>query len=72
MQKRLSLKTFAAARLARGAPPLGQDERALLAEFMRHGSVASLATAIAKRLGSGAREADLIVRADRDKRGDGR
>ena len=37
-------------------------ERALLAEFLRHRDVASLAGAIARRLG-GVREADLILNA---------
>ncbi len=40
-----------------------EREGALLAEFMRHDSVASLAGAIAKRLGGNEREADLIARA---------
>lgn len=38
-------------------------ESALLAEFMRHDSVASLAGAIAERLGGSARKDDLVVRA---------
>ena len=71
MQKRLRGKFFAAARRAKGVAPCEQDEIALLAEFMRHGSVASLAGAIAKRLGGRARGADLIVRADLDERRDG-
>ena len=71
MQKRLRGKFFAAARRARGVAPHERDEIALLAEFMRHGSVASLAGAIAKRLGGRARGADLIVRADLDERRDG-
>ncbi|MBV9287874.1 MAG: hypothetical protein JO288_08620 [Hyphomicrobiales bacterium] len=41
----------------------GEDERerALLAEFLRHRDVASLAGAIARRLGGGVRETDLIA-----------
>jgi hypothetical protein len=43
--------------------PLTDEERetALLAEFKRHDSVASLAGAIAKRLGGKDRDADLIA-----------
>jgi hypothetical protein len=37
---------------------------ALLAEFTRHDSVASLAGEIAKRLGAGVRGRDLIAAAD--------
>jgi len=72
MQKRLSGKTLVAARRSRGAAPRGEDELVLLAEFMHHGSVASLAGAIAKRLGGRARGADLIARADLDERRNGR
>jgi hypothetical protein len=71
MQKQLRGKTFAAARRATGVAPREQDELALLAEFLRHGSVAALAGAIAKRLGGRARGADLIARADLDERRDG-
>jgi hypothetical protein len=39
-------------------------ELALLAEFMRHDSVASLASEIAGRLGVNMREKDLIAAAD--------
>lgn len=47
------------ARRRKGA---GQDarERALLAEFLRNPDVASLARAIARRLGGGVRETDLM------------
>lgn len=38
-------------------------ELALLEEFTRHGSVASLAGAIAVRMGGSAEEEDLIARA---------
>ncbi|HKN31258.1 MAG TPA: hypothetical protein VJY34_26630 [Roseiarcus sp.] len=72
MQKRLRGKIFAAARRAKRVAR-EQDELALLAEFMRHGSVAALAGAIAKRLGGGrARGANLIARADLDEGRDGR
>jgi hypothetical protein len=49
----------------RGEQNLSDEEResALLAEFMRHDSVPSLAGAIAERLGGGAHEDDLIARA---------
>jgi hypothetical protein len=40
------------------------EELALLAEFMRHDTVASLAGAIAKRLGRNAPDEDLIADAD--------
>ena len=39
-------------------------ELALLAEFMRHDSVASLANEIAERLGANVRDKDLIAAAD--------
>ena len=50
---------------ARREQNLADDERetALLAEFMRHDSVASLAAAIAGRLGGGVRKKDLVARA---------
>ena len=40
-----------------------ESELALLAQFIRHDSVASLANAIAERLGGNARGGDLIVAA---------
>jgi hypothetical protein len=40
-----------------------KGELALLTQFMRHDSVASLANAIAERLGGSARGGDLIVAA---------
>jgi hypothetical protein len=40
-----------------------ENELALLAQFMRHESVASLANAIAQRLGESVRGGDLIVAA---------
>ncbi len=40
-----------------------QGELALLTQFMRHDSVASLANAIAERLGAGVDGGDLIVAA---------
>jgi hypothetical protein len=43
-------------------------ELALLAQFMQHDSVASLANAIAERLGGGLRGADLIASAGLDAR----
>jgi len=50
---------------ARGGNRLAKArERALLAEFLSHGDVASLARAIARRLGGGVREADLIAGAE--------
>jgi hypothetical protein len=72
MQKRLRGRIFAAARRAKRDATREQAELALLAEFMRHGSVAALAGAIAKRLGGRARGADLIDRADLDERHEGR
>jgi hypothetical protein len=47
-----------------------QTELALLAEFMRHDSVAALAGAIAERLGGTVREKDLIAGADLGSRRD--
>ena len=41
-----------------------QSELALLAEFMRHDSVAALAGAMAERLGGTIHEKDLIAGAD--------
>jgi hypothetical protein len=49
-------------------------ERALFAEFLRHRDVSSLAGAIARRLGGGVRQADLIAGAgleSNEKRGEG-
>jgi hypothetical protein len=47
-------------------PPTADEGRelALLAEFMRHDSVASLASEIAERLGASMRGKDLIAAAD--------
>jgi hypothetical protein len=49
----------------RGEQSLTDEEResVLLAEFMSHDSVVSLAGAIAQRIGRGARKDDLIARA---------
>jgi hypothetical protein len=71
MQKRLR-KTFVSSQ--RGADVVHREENeiALLAEFMRHDSVASLAGAIAARLGGETRQADLIARADLGPRRGGR
>jgi hypothetical protein len=59
-------------------PPLSQRagrgaadetrELALLAEFLRHDTVASLAGEIARRLGGEARDTDLIAGANLDSR----
>jgi hypothetical protein len=70
MQKRSRRKTFVST--PRGNDVAQENEIALLAEYMRHDSVASLASAIAARLGGRARQADLIARADLDPRRDGR
>jgi hypothetical protein len=43
-----------------------ERELALLAQFMRHNSVVSLASAIAERLGGGMRVRDLIAEAGLD------
>ena len=72
MQKRSRLETFASAPRAEDVAQGEENEIALLAEFMRHDLVASLAGAIAARLGGKARQADLIARADLDPRPDGR
>jgi hypothetical protein len=58
-------KTF----LARAAEE--QRELALLAQFMRHNSVASLARAIAARSDGSVRAADLIAAAGLSQRADG-
>ncbi len=68
MGKRFKRETFAATRRDNRRAANEQDELALLAEFMRHDSVASLAGAIATRLGGNARKTDLIARADLDPR----
>ena len=47
--------------LRRNDRAVAARERALLAEFLRHRDVASLAGAIARRVGGGVREADLIA-----------
>jgi hypothetical protein len=57
-------------------PSADRRELALLAEFMRHNSVASLAGEIAERLGANVRGDDLIAAAEigaspRDGRRDG-
>jgi hypothetical protein len=49
-----------------------QSELALLAEFMRHDSVAALAGAIAQRLGGAVRDEDLIAGANLGSRRDDR
>lgn len=66
MQKRFKRETFAASRRENRRAANEHDELALLAEFMRHDLVASLAGAIANRLGGNARKTDLIARADLD------
>lgn len=73
MQKRSKFETFVSTR-GRGGEVVQHDESeiALLAEFMRHDSVASLAGAIAARLGGKTRRADLIARADLDSKPGGR
>ncbi len=68
MQKRLRGKIFAAARRAKRVAR-EQDELALLAEFMRHGSVAALAGAIAKRLGGGSSKGSESDRPSGSRRG---
>ena len=64
MRKRFKRETIAATRRSSRRAANEQAELALLAEFMRHNSVASLAGAIAARLGGNVRETDLIARAD--------
>ena len=49
-----------------------QRELALLAEFMRHDSVAGLAGAIARRIGRAVRDEDLIAGAKLNSRRDQR
>ncbi|HZZ61836.1 MAG TPA: hypothetical protein VFE63_11770 [Roseiarcus sp.] len=68
MQKRSRRETFFSTRGRGDVVHCNENEIALLAEFMRHDSVASLAGAIAARLGGKARQADLIARADLDAR----
>ena len=64
MRKRFTRETIAATRHSRRPAANEQAELALLAEFMRHDLVASLAGAIAARLGGNVRETDLIAGAD--------
>jgi hypothetical protein len=71
MQKR-SRKTFLSTPRGGDVAHRDENEIALLAEFMGHNSVASLAGAIAARLGGKARQADLIARADLAPRPGGR
>ncbi len=65
---RNDVKRQPAAATRRGKPCASEEERekALLAEFTRHDSVASLAGAIAGRLGGNARKEDLVARAGLD------
>ena len=70
MRKRFKRETIAATRRSSRRAANEQAELALLAEFMRHNSVASLAGAIAARLGGNVRETDLIARADLNSRRD--
>jgi hypothetical protein len=72
MQKRSRRKTFVSTPRGNDVAQREENEIALLAEYMRHDSVASLASAIAARLGGRARQADLIARADLDPRRDRR
>jgi hypothetical protein len=65
MQDTLKRKLrVAAAPCGAGRPADDDGELALLAEFMRHDTVASLAGAIAERLGGKAIDQDLIADAD--------
>jgi hypothetical protein len=68
MRKRFERETLAATRRGNRRATNEQDELALLAEFMRHDSVASLASEIAARLGGNVRKKDLLARADLDPR----
>jgi hypothetical protein len=68
MRKRFERETFAPTRPGDGRATDEQDELALLAEFMRHDSVASLASGIAARLGGNVRKKDLLAHADLDPR----
>ncbi len=72
MQTRSRQKTFASAPHDEDVSQRNDEETALLAEFMRHDSVASLAGAIAARLGGNARQADLLARANLAPMRDGR
>jgi hypothetical protein len=60
MRDRLKRKLRIAAPLEAGRPADDAREFALLAEFMRHDTVASLAGAIAERLGDNMLDTELI------------
>jgi hypothetical protein len=63
MQRLLNQPTAAADDHLRARTAEEERELALLAQFMRHDSVASLAKAIAARSGGGMRAGDLIAAA---------
>jgi hypothetical protein len=63
MQTVLDQPTADADSRLRADPADEKGELALLAQFMRHDSVASLANAIAERLGGSVRGRDLIAAA---------
>jgi hypothetical protein len=64
MRDTLKRKLRGAAPRHAGRPADDDGELALLAEFIRHDTVASLAGAIAERLGGKALDKDLIADAD--------
>ena len=64
MRDTLKRKSRAAVRCGAARSMDGDAELGLLAEFMRHDTVASLAGAIAARLGGKALDKDLIADAD--------
>jgi hypothetical protein len=64
MQTELKRRTAAPDGRLRSHATDEMRELALLAEFMRHDSVASLANEIAERLGASVRSKDLIAAAD--------
>ena len=64
MQTELKRRTTDPDRRLRSHATGETRELALLAEFMRHDSVASLANEIAERLGANVRDKDLIAAAD--------
>jgi hypothetical protein len=64
MQTELKRLTAVAAGRVRSPATDERREQALLAEFMRHDSVVSLASEIAERLGANVRSNDLITAAD--------
>jgi hypothetical protein len=71
MQRLVDKAPAAASKTFLAGAPKEELELAILAHFMRHNSVSSLARAIAARSGGSVRAADLIAAAGLSPRADG-